>query len=279
MPKFILSDNDVNNIIELYKSGFKSPEIAKRYGVGCTTITRALKRNNIELTGVKIELDSSEIVRLYESGVSENAIAGQFSVSRSVIRRRLIESNVVIRGQKAANQLMMENRTPEEHMRNVANAHEAIKGKRYTHEELCQRAISRQNSFSEFSSDYEFAIADELSERGIKFTPQYAIDKYNVDFAIFDNIALEVYGGGWHAGGRAARRFDTRSKKIFDSGYTLVLCWAVARFNFVPSRIVDYLISLNDILSSDPSFGCKHYVIRGDGKPTSLGSSNLDYIT
>ena len=185
-----------------------------------------------------------------------------------------------MRSLSEANQLMMSKRTTEENIRNSAAAHDAVRGKTYTHEESCRRAISRQNNFTVSKlSPYERAIAKELSLHGIKFIPQKAIDKYNVDFAVFDSIALEIFGGGWHSGGYHRSVFDERSKKIFDCGYTMVICWVGFSYEFIPSAIVDYLVTLNNILCSDPSSRCKHYVIRCDGETSAIGSSDLNYIT
>lgn len=280
MPKVSKPINS-NDIIKLYNSGKSISELTKLFRCRDERIKKILVDNGIEIRNPNIrkELPVDEIASLYNSGMSENALAKKFSVSRNVIRRRLEEAHVVIRGRTEANQLMMSKRTSDENARNSRAAHDAVRGKTYSHEELCKRAFTREQTFTEFTSPYERAIADELTNRGIKFIPQKAIDKYNIDFAVFDNIALEVYGGGWHAYGSAAARFNERSKKIFDSRYTIVLCWIGFNYEFIPSAIVDYLISLNDILSSDPTSRGKHYMIRGDGERCTIGNSNLDYIS
>lgn len=278
MPRVVLIGNE-DDIIKRYKSGESVNKIAQSYGVTKSAVERCLKRCGISLQGIKIPLDVQKIADMYTSGMSENAIAKQLNVSRSVIRRRLVESGVVIRGKTEANQLAMSKRTPEENRRNTRAAHDAVRGKPQSHEVLCKRAVSRQRNFSAFGSPYEQDIADELTKRGIKFVPQLAIDKYNIDFAIGGSIAFEVFGGNWHAHGRHRARFEERSKKLFDCRYTIVICWIGFNHRFNPSAIVDYLVSLNEILRSDPSASCKHYVIGGDGKPCSVGSSNLNYTT
>ena len=92
---------------------------------------------------VKItDLNVNNIIELYNAGTSINELAKIFNVARTVIYNRLIKSGIVIRGRTQANQLMMSKRTPEENRKNTVNAHNAIKGKTYTHEELCHRATS-----------------------------------------------------------------------------------------------------------------------------------------
>ncbi|WP_420806768.1 helix-turn-helix domain-containing protein [Massilioclostridium coli] len=227
----------------------------------------------------RIVLDTNKIIKLYNSGKSINELANIFNVSRPTITRRLKNSGIVVRGQTEANQLMMSKRTIEENLHNVRAAHNAVRGKPRPREQKLKTAISRQANFTGYRSPYERDIANELIKRNIEFVPQFAIDIYNIDFAIGDNIAFEVFGGGWHAYGRHRSRFNERSKKLFDCGYTIVMCWVGFNYRFSPSTIVDYLVSLDKILRSDPSTRCKHYMIRGDGKPTAVGSSNLDYIT
>lgn len=277
----IMSSSDINNIVNLYQSGVVSKEIAEKYRITQRKVADILRREGVPLSPVQTSIDIPHIISLYNSGVSENAIAKEIGVSRSVVRNRLIKSGVVIRSQTEANQLMMSKRTSEENSRNVKSAHDAVRGKPKTHEELCKRSITRQNSFDVFESVYEEDIANALTEKGVEFIPQLAIDKYNIDFGIENDIALEIYGGGWHANGRAAVRFDERSEELFRRGYTIVVCWIGTSFNrrFIPSSIADYLVALSEKLSSDPSARCKHYVIGSDGKPSPVGQNRLNYIS
>lgn len=277
----IISSLDINNIVNLYQSGVVSKEIAEKYRITQRKVADIIRREGVPLSPVRTTIDIPRIISLYTSGVSENAIAKEIGVSRSVVRNRLIKSGVVIRSNSEASQLVMSKRTAEERSRNVKAAHDAVRGKSKTHKELCKRSIAKQNAFVDFTSVYEQDIANALTEKGIEFIPQLAIDKYNVDFGIGNNIALEIYGGGWHASGRAAARFDERSEKLFRCGYTIVICWIGTSFNrrFIPSTIADYLITLSEKLSSDPSARCKHYVIGSDGKPSAIGQKRLNYIS
>ena len=270
-----------DDVIKLYNTGKSVAEITNVFGCTRKPILRILGEAGIPIRqpNARKELPLDEIVSLYTSGESVKSIARKFLVAKTVITRRLLEAGVVMRTPAEANQLMMSKRTVEENTRNVQAAHNAIRGKTYTHEELCQRAISKEHTFTQFGSPYERQIADELNRRRIQFVPQKAVDKYNIDFAIFDSIAFEVFGGGWHAYGRHGARFKERSKKLFDSGYTIVMCWVGFNYEFIPSAIVDYLIALNEILCSDPSTRCKHYMIRGDAQPSTIGSSELNYLT
>lgn len=274
---------NVDDIINLYQSGKGIREISRIVHKRGETVKKVLIENGVTLrvpvNARKTDINKAAIIADYTSGMSCLAVANKYEVSRSVIHRILKESSIVIRSSSEANKISASCRTPEENAALVKSAHEAIKGKTYSNEELRKRAISRQNTFSCFTSPYEKAIANELTHKGIDFIPQFAIDKYNIDFAIWDNIALEVYGGGWHTTGRAALRFDDRSKKIFDSGRSIVICWCTNSSAFNAAAVTEYLITLNKILCSDPASRCRHYVIGGDGNVSTIGCDKLNYIS
>lgn len=222
-------------------------------------------------------LNTNDIVNLYNAGESVNALSKRFGVSRTVINRRLKESGVVIRGRAEANKLTATKRTPEEKRRYVQAAHDAITGKPQSYETLCKRAATVQRHFSGFSSPYEADVAEHLTLAGVEFVPQLAVDCYNLDFGISGNIALEIFGGGWHSSGRHADRFNKRSKHLFDRGYTIVICWITLKERFDPAAIANYIVSLQNVLRSDPTARCKHYVIGADGKPSTVGQNKLKY--
>ena len=281
----IKSTCNINDIIELYNSGKNLRDVAHIVHKRTETVKRILIENGVELRippNAPVEL-SADILKVivadYQSGVSEYALANRYNVGRSVIRRYLKQAGVVIRSCSEANKISASNRTPEENAALAEAAHNAVRGKPIPYERLVKRAFSIQASFTDYKSPYERAIAAELRHRGINFVPQLAVDKYNIDFALWDNIAFEVYGGGWHAKGRHAARFDERSKKLFDSGYAIVICWVNFNTMFSPSGIVDYLVSLHDVLGANPAALRKHYVIGSDGKPCATGSSNLHYVS
>lgn len=269
-------------VIKMFNAGATVASIADTFHVSKHLISDILHEAGISLPGRTIHFDSSTIstiVSAYTSGASEYALSKQYGVSRSVIRRILQQSHIVIRGCSESQKLRFAHATKSEKLVITEAAHKAVRGKPQSHERLCKRALTVQRKFSGFSSFYEQDVADELARRGIKFIPQFAIDKYNVDFSLWDNIALEIYGGGWHSTGRAAARFDQRSKEIFSHGYAIVICWITMSTRFSPSGIVDYLVSLNEVLRSDPSARCKHYVIGCNGEPGAIGKEHLHYVT
>lgn len=160
---------NVDDIINLYQSGKGIREISRIVHKRGETVKKVLIENGVTLrvpvNARKAEINKAAIIADYTSGMSCLAVANKYEVSRSVIHRILKESSIVIRSSSEANKISASCRTPEENAALVKSAHEAIKGKTYSNEELRKRAISRQNTFSCFTSPYEKAIANELTHK------------------------------------------------------------------------------------------------------------------
>ena len=272
------------DICKRYLLGETSGKIAQDHGVSISCIASVLKRNGIKPVGRKpksqpkrlIAIDARAIVAAYSGGESENAIAKRFGVSRNVIRKRLVEAGAFIRDSPTANRLMMAFRTPEEHVRNTRAANAATRGKPQPEERLEKIAIGRQRSLKHVSI-YDAAIADMLREKGFNVTLQKAVGRYNIDVAIEEHsIAVEVFGGCWHAHGRHAGRFRERLDYLLDRGWFPVIVWVSSCFPLKPG-IVEYLGTLAEQLRRGEPVPRQEQVVRGDGKPCSIGKANLVY--
>lgn len=225
--------------------------------------------------------DVDDMVIRYQSGESEKKLAEYFGVSRNVIASRLENAGIVRRSIKEATQTFLAQASPEYLKNRVKGANAAIRGSTQTEEHRAKIASFYERNPTAKTSFLERAISEELTKLGVVFTPQKAVGRYNVDIALTEqSIALEIFGGHWHASGSHATSFERRSKYLFDSGWTIIVCWvSFTSSEFIPSAIADYAIGLQEILSRNPSSRCKHYVIRGDGKPSTMFRTYLKYIT
>lgn len=222
----------------------------------------------------RINLDTNDIVKLYKSGVSEKAIAERFGCSRGAIRLRLKQSGIICRGRSESMYVRMASLTTEQRKSLTLSAHNAVRGRKRTHQELVKRAKSKEGVILN-TSTYERQLCVELVKRGFPFIAQKAVDKYNIDFLIFDTIAFEIFGGGWHFSGGHAIRFRNRDKLLRDSGYVPVYC-VVSHKRFDPIAICDYLVGLRDILRQNPASRSEQYVIRGSGDTSTTISSKFN---
>lgn len=156
-------------------------------------------------------------------------------------------------------------------------AHAAIKGSKRSYEDLCKRALGKQNRPPKMSR-WEIFFSRFLTEHGIPFTYSRAVGKYNVDFAIGDSVAVELFGGAYHATGRAAARTHERMKYLLESGWNVYIVWCLSKESGIfPACLDDFLTFLEEARRNESAIG-KYRVIWSDGDPVSAGSLERDYL-
>ena len=158
----------------------------------------------------------------------------------------------------------------------VAPAHDAIRGKTLSHDVKIRQAIGKQNAVVN-SPVIETTIDKMLTDRGFSTTIQKAIDIYNVDIAIDSPpIAVEVFGGGWHAYGSHKARFHKRIKHLLDNGWSVVIIWLDARRYPFSIGCIDYIDAFAKSLRLNPSTRGQYRVILGNGKDAPISKSYLN---
>lgn len=269
-----------NDICSRHLAGESYSEITKNLGIGSSTIARVLTRNGIATPGRgcnRIELPVAEIVELYNSGLHANELGRMFGVNRIVIERRLNEAGVQRRSPAEANRIMMAGRTREENIRNTLAANVAMRGKPQPIERQHKIAMGRERLLNHIGND-EFILWELLWDRCVPFTPQKAVGQYNVDVAINEfPIAVEVFGGMWHAYGNHARRFRHRFDYLLDRGWLPVIVWTDKANWPIGPGVVEYLASLIQVFRRNEPLVRQEHVIRGDGNICAIGKANLDY--
>lgn len=155
-------------------------------------------------------------------------------------------------------------------------AHDAVRGQKRTIEDLEKRALSREKTPPQMSR-WESWFAEWLTSQGIEFTFNKAFGKYNFDFAIGDSVAVELYGGGFHADGRAAARLNDRMTYLLNRGWNVYIIWCLSYEKAVfPGCLDDFLAFLKHT-GRDETFRGKYRVIWSDGDPVSFGGYESDY--
>jgi very-short-patch-repair endonuclease len=191
-----------------------------------------------------------------------------FGCGRAAVALRLRRLGLPVRNGREAQLIRNGKLTPEQRSKNAAAAHDAIRGKTQSDEHRRKIAATHQSKPCNVSV-YETQMAIWLSEAGLAITPQLAVDRYNVDLALTESrIAVEVFGGNWHASGRHAKRFAKRTEHLIGAGWTPVIVWAVdwRSKKLFDKRSAEYIIALHKSLRLDPSIRPQKHVIRGDGK-------------
>ena len=270
---------DENELVSLYVGGMRKSDIARHFGCTDAVIGTRLEKLGYPVKPPGIEsrfrLDESELVRLYESGMTKSALAVHFGCAESALGKRLAKLGYPIaKNRSEAMKIRLERSTPEERAHLVAAAHDAIRGKTRTEENLINNAIGREKAGS-FGSIEEKDLFDLLKVRGFIATPQKALWKYCLDLVI-GNVAVEVTGRGRKYYSVPALR--ERIKYILNAGFSIIYVWANTRYP-VETGAADYIISKIQQSSSDPTMIGKYWVIRRDGKLLASGSSDDDDFT
>jgi very-short-patch-repair endonuclease len=87
-----------------------------------------------------------------------------------------------------------------------------------------------QVSNPEQVSDWEKVLYSALYKAGIRAVPQYRVEKYALDFAVFDGdrrLNIEVDGERYHRNwtGELCRRDQIRNQRMFELGWDVIRFW------------------------------------------------------
>lgn len=103
IDRSLFNKRKTDKIINLYNNGNSSVKIGKLFKVSSSTISRLLKRNGIEIKGVKHfnkklnDEQDSEVINLYEQGLSMNKVAYHLDTSTATIGKILKRNNIELR--------------------------------------------------------------------------------------------------------------------------------------------------------------------------------------
>lgn len=289
MPAPIPSRN-VDDAVRDYLSGESCQLSAARHRVGQGRLKAVLQERGVwrdaesqnALRAAKVSaaqlaaspIPVAEVAERYLAGESENAIAEAFGVSRNVIAARLRAAGVARRTLTQANRLSMEARTPEENRANTRAAHDAVRGTKQSAEHRAKIAATREERQTHVS-EHELRLAELLGQRGLDVRPQAAVGPYNVDLAT-GTVAVEVFGGGWHAYGAHRKRTPQRLRHILDAGWNLVIVWASLERWPIGEGACDYIEAFAKLASSNPALRGEYRVIWGDGQDATRPGLDVD---
>lgn len=272
---------DENDVVKLYLSGETMQFIANKYGCSLNAICNCIRRNGISKMDWKLYLwrmagiTPDELLAMYKSGMWKNEIAAKTGISEGAIGKYLSYLGIPLAKSKSdAMSKRLKRMTQRERDKLTKPAHDAVRGMKRTDEDLCKRALGKEKT-GRFGSVAEKELFYLLKERGVITIPQKSIWKYNIDLAI-GNIAVEITG-------RARKPenipvYRERVKYILDAGFVLVYVWANTVYP-VEGGAADYIISLIQQSSSDPSLIGQYRVIRRNGKLLAAGCSNDNDFT
>lgn len=220
-------------------------------------------------------IDTDDLIERYRAGASQNSLAKMHGVDRCVIRRLLSRAGLGIRSCADANRIEQGRRTPEQRQRFTQAAHDAIRGKKRSPEELRKRALAH----SRICGLFEAEVIERLGECGIDAEHQFPVDRYNLDVALVtDAVAVEIFAS--HPRRSETARYIERIEYLLDSGWSVLV--VISRY---PNRDFDVVAVCNEVIafrdfSHAHESAAGHYrVIRGSGKAPTRTSFEIDHRT
>lgn len=281
MPRPAPDSAKLDRAAELYLSGKTFKEAGAEVGLHSDTVRIFLARRGIKArprsqrpANNRISPPDDLFVGAYLGGESEKDLAARYGVSRPVMKRWLDAAGIQRRTLREASLLHQATLSPERRQEKLAAAHAAARGRVHTEEERAKAALTRElrGDGGHTSSGTEY-LCDQLDARGVSYTREKAVGRYNVDVALSAYpIAVEVLGGNWHGAKAIHAR---RTPYILDRGWNMVFLWHTRRCK-ISAAAVDQVMALTEIASVDPAEVRQYWVLRGDGKIDAVGRADDD---
>lgn len=214
----------------------------------------------------------AEITSLYLSGESLKQLSEKYKITRHVIARNLFDSGVELRSRSQAEEFKWRRMDRKARAKQTRAAHAATRGKKHTFEQRCKVAVGCQKSLAHEGIG-ENIVAEFFHKQGISFIPQFALDKYNIDFMI-GTIAVELNVNSTNP---LKRKLD--SQKIMDltsRGMSIVyLC--VRTTEQITPYALEQLALVIKILSENPPFCGQYWMIRSYTNPLATALERYDF--
>lgn len=213
-----------------------------------------------------------DLIRLYQAGESQNKLATRFGITQASVSRWIQKRGAGI-SRSEAEARKWSTMTAEQRAAQVASAHEAVRGMTRTIGDLERRAAGKQRTRSHATPE-ELALATLLPGS----EPQLAIGKYNVDIGA-EPVAVELFGGNWHADGRHRARLPQRVEHLADAGWNLLIVWCTQGRLLNVAAIAQDALSYLEQSRRDPAFRRQYRVVWGDGQLIAAGCVDDDERT
>lgn len=262
-----------DNFIKRYISGETLSKLSKEAHVDFRTAKRILNESGIKTRNMSesqiANLPIEQIIERYKSGESTVEIASDFNVWHTTIGDALKRNGIPIRPITERAKIGASKIDVKTRKRMMKIAQNSRRGNIDTIKTKIARAKTIERTGGK-TSELESRFCQWLTESNISFKRQTAVGIYNIDITI-GKIAVEIFGGNWHASPSRYRRSMKRAKYIFDRGWSIVYIWHNSTRYPISENAADYVISLADSFSSNPSSFGQYWVIRGDGQVCSIG--------
>lgn len=214
-------------------------------------------------------------IGLYIYGIGIRGVSKRLDIPIGKLTGEFKRQGVKIRTQSEQDTIKWSLMTSSQRLNQVKSANAARIGMKVSHKSLIRKANSIEKSKNITISPYETIINEFIISRGYSTIIQKAVSKYNIDIFVNPNIAVEIFGGGWHFHGNHLSSFTERTKEIFNSGNSLIVVHITAKSCIATIR--SNLMLIIDFLSTNKPVIGKYWVVWGTGNSISFGGlDNID---
>lgn len=273
---------DTDYAVKEYVAGRDATSLAKELGVSLAVVLARLRERSIAVrrsqpprSKPRTSVPDQDVIALYRQGVSEIGLARRYKVSRSVIARVLRVASVERRTQSESERVKWAGMTPRQRRAQTAAAHAAVRGTHQPLEHRCRIALSIERVGR--LTIHEHRLYDLLERRKLSTIPQRAIGPYNCDLGAAP-VAVEIWGGHWHWGGRHMRRTPRRFRYLMNAGWSILVIHVTGDFP-ITDATAEYVCAYVKSARRNPSAIREYRVVRGAGELLASGRADDDEIT
>lgn len=256
------------------------------------------------MSRVRSDVNTNDLIELYNSGMSCKQIGDMLHCDPGTVKKRLMNTNIKIRNKSDAGLLRNSKMTEEERERQTeashkahekftaalnkrysvmneedkkritSNANKAMIGRIPTFTERIKRAKTHEQRILKVGKGEE-ELRNMLSVMGIYSSPQFALERYNIDLAI-PPLAVEVH---------IATTFPHKiprcyGKIIYALNHGWNILWIRLRSaSDLTIAHADYIRSYFEFMNRNPSFPCEYRVIGRRAELQSIFRFNGNDIT
>lgn len=274
----VLPALQLQNLCRRYEAGESVKKLCGELGVTDKVVQRLLKSQGVSLRDSRAakslgrgfsDDDVGALHARYMAGESSVELAATVGCHSLTLRNAFRRHGLPVRDASSAHTLSAARMTPEQRAAMTASAHDAVRGRKVSIAERSKTALTREANPPELSPA-EARVLLNLESFGVHVQRERACGPYNIDFAVNRAVAVECFGGGWHASAHHAARHEKRTRYLLDAGWDVVIVWIDERRHGGWVRALKKVIADLQRPGRDPSALREYRVIWGDGEQISL---------
>jgi very-short-patch-repair endonuclease/transcriptional regulator with XRE-family HTH domain len=269
---------DTDNAIIRYNAGESADEIARQTGVSRGTVARRLAAAGFKLRtpGASRSLfltkkfgDLTAAVTEYMAGRTMKQTCKDFGISNKRLEKAIVKAGFVARTLRQSVGLRYTRMTKFERQSLCAKANIAKRGSNANEVSLERRAKTMEATL-QLASRADLILGVWLAQKGVKFTPQKAVGRYNLDISIDELLVAVEVNGDWHYFPDRIANETKRREYLLNLGWRIIDVSLTASktrpWKYLRPACADKIISLLNIGGGNESSFGKYCVIGGDGE-------------